>query len=46
MRNSGPLPGKYAAGDLVCYRIERDSNGIQTVLQAGLEYLESSVLME
>ena len=27
MRNSGPLPGKYAAGDLVCYRIERDSNG-------------------
>ena len=26
-RNSGPLPGKYAAGDLVCDRIERDAIG-------------------
>ncbi|CAE7258466.1 unnamed protein product [Symbiodinium natans] len=28
LRKSGPLPGKYSAGDLVCYRIERDSSGV------------------
>ena len=27
MRNSGPLPGKYAADDLVSYRIEKESIG-------------------